>query len=66
MLFNYLRGDAVRVVGVSSSQAATLRHALTHKSNYLESYDYDECKDGRRSKLLAEILERFSALFQGQ
>jgi len=30
----------------------------------LESYDYNECKNGKRSRLLEEVLECFGECFQ--
>ena len=35
-----------------------------NKTNYVESYDYYKCEGGRRSKLLEEVVEHVSELFQ--
>ena len=34
------------------------------KTKYVESYDNDECESGMRSKLLEEVVEHVSELFQ--
>jgi hypothetical protein len=36
----------------------------TQKTKILESYDCNKCKNGKRSRLLEEVLECFAGCFQ--